>query len=270
MSKKDRLKRPTVIFAILVFIHNWVHEPRLYQFLKENGEFGFSISVSHSSTVTIETLNWKLDQILIQGLKCNVGELVVTSVSILRNIASCLRRDVIPFASKIIQPVLEAMKQQHHDPIVLLSGFVLFTVIAKYSGSAFLNHVPMIMPNVFSTLMDSSTKEDIYCVARSLLLETFLAVGRVGFKPYFKKSTESLLNTRHAADNIGDTLLFLCFFNEYDGSTISEFYPKSEVESLLSRAIPLISEAIDGLSFSQSMSMPCHCNAKLIDLYPHI
>lgn len=41
----------TNIFVVLVLIHNWMHDPRMFKFLKENGEFDFFISVSHVSPI---------------------------------------------------------------------------------------------------------------------------------------------------------------------------------------------------------------------------
>lgn len=175
---------------------------------------------------------------------------VTTSVGVLRNVAACLKKNVIPLAPKIVRPVLAAMEQQYKAG-VLGSACALFTVMAKYSGSAFLEHVPIIIPKVFSILIDPTTDDDIHSVANSLLLEIFLAIGPTAFSPYLKRSVDVMLDARSNDINIADTLLFLCLLNEYP--TISTFYPGTEADTLLSRVTPVMTIAMKGLSLLRGM-----------------
>lgn len=170
---------------------------------------------------------------------------------------SCFKKDVIPLASQIVRPVLEAMERTYNDRndrnTFLQSSFALLTVMAKYSGSAFRNHAPTILPKVFSTMIDTSTDNAVYTAARLLLIETFLAIGPTAFAPYFKKSTNIILDTPSNDKNPTDTLLFLCFLNEYDRAAISKFYPAGpQIEVMLSRTVSVISTEIKGVSLLHS------------------
>lgn len=177
-------------------------------------------------------------------------------MGLLRNLVSCFKKDVIPFSSAIVHAVLKIMRQEWNEGnTVMCRGFMLFSVMAKYSGSAFQSYVPMILPKVFSAL-SNTTDETVFFTARTLLLELFLAIGPSAFSPYFKDAMCIVLDTSVDAKRFKDKLIFFCFLSEYSRAQIAHMYQGSEEELLLPRILPFVTLALDRTSLMDGMSPP--------------
>lgn len=156
------------------------------------------------------------------------------------------------FAPKIVDPILEIMPQlQVTENSIACHCFIILSKIARYSGSRFNQYTALVLPNVYSTLMNDHSATNLSPSARALLIETFLAVGPHAFSFHLKEMVKVVIAAPPA--NTNDPLLFFSFLTEYTRDSISAIYPGRAIRALISKVVPFITRALDGASLLQSM-----------------